>query len=205
MAFERNLDYVDVATRLAEMREKYPNLTMRQVNLEFVNVGGKDYVVYVAAAYRGPHDALPGIGTAWEPIPGPTSFTKDSEVQNAETAAWGRALVAIGASTKNGIATTEEITNRQGPRQQPPEFYQQREVNQQTGEIPSDPRIDLILRAAQGADNEFLSSLATQYLQKGTLTEKQIESGTKQAQKVMTVPRSAPVQESAPWPDEERF
>ena len=92
MAFERNLDYVDVAARMAEMRKEYPNLTMRQVNLEFVNVGGKDYVVYVAAAYRGPDDALPGIGTAWEPIPGPTSFTKDSEVQNAETASMGASV-----------------------------------------------------------------------------------------------------------------
>src|SRR5665213_1753605 len=112
--FKRNLDYIDVAARLVEMRTKFPDLTMQQVSMEFVSIGQKDFVVYTAAAYRTPEDVRPGIGTAWEPIPGPTNFTRDSEVQNAETAAWGRALIAIGASTKNGIASAEEVTNRTG-------------------------------------------------------------------------------------------
>ena len=43
-----------------------------------------------------------------------SSFTKDSELQNAETAAWGRAIVAVLASdTKEGIASREEVRNRQ--------------------------------------------------------------------------------------------
>jgi hypothetical protein len=88
------LDYIDVATRIIEFREKYPTGSLQQVKLEFVTVNNKDWVVYTAAAFRTPEDIRPGIGTAWEPIPGPTNFTRDSEVQNAETAAWGRAMVA---------------------------------------------------------------------------------------------------------------
>ena len=107
------LDYIDVATRIVEFREKYPTGSLQQHDLKFVVINGKDWVVYTAAAYRTPDDIRPGIGTAWEPIPGPTSFTRDSEVQNAETAAWGRALVAtLAVDTKKGIASSEEVRNR---------------------------------------------------------------------------------------------
>jgi hypothetical protein len=108
------LDYIDVATRIVEFREKFPQGSLQQVSYEFVNVNGKDWIIYTAAAYRSPDDARPGIGTAWEPIPGPTNFTRDSEVQNAETAAWGRAMVAaLAVDTKKGIASSEEVRNRQ--------------------------------------------------------------------------------------------
>jgi hypothetical protein len=74
----------------------------------------KSYMVYSAAAYRTPDDQLPGVGWAYEPIPGPTNFTRDSELQNAETAAWGRAMVAaLAVDTKKGIASSEEVRNRQ--------------------------------------------------------------------------------------------
>lgn len=77
--------------------------------------GMRVYIAFTAAAYRGPDDKLPGIGTSWEPIPGPTTFTRDSEMQNAETAAWGRAIVAVlAADTKKGIATRDEVAQRKG-------------------------------------------------------------------------------------------
>lgn len=108
------LDYIDVATRIVEFREKHPEGSLQQHSLEFVNVNGKDWVVYTAAAYRTPDDIRPGMGTAWEPIPGPTNFTRDSEVQNAETAAWGRAMVAaLTVDTRKGVASSEEVRNRQ--------------------------------------------------------------------------------------------
>ena len=108
------LDYIDVATRIVEFREKFPTGSLQQVKYEFVQVAGKDWIIYTAAAFRTPEDIRPGIGTAWEPIPGPTNFTRDSEVQNAETAAWGRAIVAVlAADTRKGIASSEEVRNRQ--------------------------------------------------------------------------------------------
>ena len=108
------LDYIDVATRIVEFREKFPTGSLQQLDLKFIDFAGKSWVVYTAAAYRTPDDLRPGVGTAWEPVPGPTRFTKDSEVQNAETAAWGRAMVAaLAVDTKQGVASMQEVRNRQ--------------------------------------------------------------------------------------------
>lgn len=108
------LDYIDVAARIVEFRTKHPEGSLQQVDVKFIDFAGKSWVVYTAAAYRTPDDERPGIGTAWEPVPGATSFTRDSELQNAETAAWGRAMVAaLAVDTKKGIASQEEVRNRQ--------------------------------------------------------------------------------------------
>jgi hypothetical protein len=114
------LDYIDVATRIVEFREKYPEGSLQQVDLKFIDFAGKSWVVFTAAAFRSPDDERPGIGTAWEPVPGPTQFTRDSEVQNAETAAWGRAMVAaLAVDTRKGIASSEEVRNRQAQTEEP--------------------------------------------------------------------------------------
>lgn len=106
--------YIDVPQRIAEFREKYPNGCLQPVDLNepvrVVSVGDKTFLQYVAAAYRTPDDARPGIGTAWEVFPGKTPFTKDSEAMNVETSAWGRAIVAVlAADTKQGIASQTEV------------------------------------------------------------------------------------------------
>lgn len=116
--FKMPLDYIDVASRIVEFRTKHPDGSLQQVNLEFREVNDRWWVIYTAAAYRTPEDVRPGIGTAWEPIPGKTNFTRDSEVQNAETAAWGRAIVAaLAADTKKGVASADEVRNRQVDRE----------------------------------------------------------------------------------------
>jgi len=130
VTYKGPIDYIDVATRIVEFREKYPEGSLQQVKYELLEVPiytkDKDtgevsqtavrvYLAYTAAAYRNPDDKLPGVGTAWEPIPGPTQFTRDSEMQNAETAAWGRAIVAaLAADTKKGIASKDEVAARKG-------------------------------------------------------------------------------------------
>jgi hypothetical protein len=109
--------YIDVAERIAEFRGKYPDGSLQQQSLEFVrDFANKDWVVYTAAAYRTPDDPRPGVGTAWEPVPGPTNFTRDSEVQNAETAAWGRALIATFAVDAKEIASKQEVVARTAPK-----------------------------------------------------------------------------------------
>jgi hypothetical protein len=74
--------------------------------------GGRLWVIYEALAYRSPEDHKPGHGTAWEPFPGPTSFTRDSELMNAETSAWGRACVAVGVPASKRIASREDVLAR---------------------------------------------------------------------------------------------
>jgi hypothetical protein len=119
-SYKGPLDYIDVATRIVEFREKFPTGSLQPWERPYVEKVEmpdgkiKSFMVYSAAAYRSPDDTLPGVGYAWEPIPGPTNFTRDSELQNAETAAWGRAMVAaLAVDTKKGIASSEEVRNRQ--------------------------------------------------------------------------------------------
>jgi hypothetical protein len=113
-------DYVDVASRIAIFREKYPEGSLQPYDptdpAKLIVVGDKTFIQYVACAYRTADDTRPGIGTAWEPFPGRTPYTRDSEAMVAETSAWGRAIVAVlAADTKRGIASAEEVRNRQEP------------------------------------------------------------------------------------------
>jgi len=133
MAFEqRSLDdYIDVAQRIADFRERYPEGCLRPLNdgepFKLLQAEGfekngdvvtQTFIVVVAAAYRSPDDELPGVGMAWEVFPGRTPYTRGSELQNAETSAWGRAIIAVGASdAKRGIASREEVRNRQAERE----------------------------------------------------------------------------------------
>lgn len=105
-------DYVDVAERLRKFKEVYPHGSLQQVSLQFIDFAGKSWVVYTAAAYRTPDDITPGHGTAWEPVPGTSNFKRDSEVMNAETSAWGRAIVAVLASDTKRIASRNEIPQK---------------------------------------------------------------------------------------------
>src|SRR5699024_1769975 len=60
-----------------------------------------------------PHpDTLPGIGHSQMGIPGPTTFTKGSEIENAETSAIGRAIAALGFSVHRSYASANEISNK---------------------------------------------------------------------------------------------
>lgn len=105
-------DYVDVAERIQQFKEAYPGGSLQTVGWEVVEVAGKTFIVYRAAAYRDTDDRRPGQGIAWEPFPGKTPYTKDSELMNAETAAWGRAIVALGFAANGKIASRQEVRAR---------------------------------------------------------------------------------------------
>lgn len=118
MAFAK--DYVDVATRIRDFKNEYPTGSLQQVKVEFHTIGDQTFVLYVAACYRTPDDPRPGIGSAWEPVPGKTPYTRDSEIMVAETSAWGRSIVAAtGAETKNSgsVASLDEVKARQKPQE----------------------------------------------------------------------------------------
>jgi hypothetical protein len=133
MAFsERSLDdYVDVAQRIADFRALYPSGSLQpadparpweQAVVSGVTKNGEPFtatmIVYTAAAYRTPEDIRPGIGVAWEVFPGRTPYTLGSELMNAETSAWGRAIVAVLASdSKRGVASRQEVEARRAERE----------------------------------------------------------------------------------------
>ena len=99
-------DYVDVAERIREFNQKYPDGSL-QSELTWLESGW----LCKAFAFRSAADDRPGIGHAFEPVPGKTPYTKDSEAMNAETSAWGRAIVALGFDTKK-IASRQEVQAR---------------------------------------------------------------------------------------------
>ncbi len=109
--------YVDVAERIRKFKEQYPTSCLRPYNPEIpfvlMEIGGREFIVYTAACFRTPDDPMPAVAVAAEPSIGKTNFTKDSEVMNAETSAWGRAIVACLAADTQKIASADEVRNRQ--------------------------------------------------------------------------------------------
>src|ERR1017187_2798711 len=118
MAFnDKSLDdYVDVAQRLADFRDLYPEGSLQpadpskpweQAVVNGVTKGGEGVaatlIVYVAAAYGTPRAAAdrtrgaPGqaMGVAGDPFPGRPPYALGSELMTAETSAWGRAILAV--------------------------------------------------------------------------------------------------------------
>jgi len=113
-------DYVDVAERITEFYDRYPDgsLSAGPDPWRMISVQGFDknndlitqtFIAYTAMAYRHCNDPRPGVGVAWEVFPGRTPYTRGSELMNAETSAWGRALAALGIATKRGIASRQEV------------------------------------------------------------------------------------------------
>jgi len=109
MGANRLHGYETVAERMTRFYNDFPQGAVRTVSWEAVTLAEQSYVVVSAVAYRTPDDPHPGTGTAWEPVPGRTAFVRFSEVMNAETSAWGRALASLGFFG-HSIATQDEIS-----------------------------------------------------------------------------------------------
>jgi hypothetical protein len=105
-------------------------------------------VEYKAFAYRTPDDPRPGEGVTWEPYPGTTNFTRLSEVENAETSAWGRALAAVGFHGKK-IATAEEAAGAQARRGEDTGRANPPRSNARSAGKPSDAQIALVKTMVQ--------------------------------------------------------
>src|SRR5690349_14423023 len=167
-------DYIDVAARIVEFRTKFPEGSLQPADLtspyKIESIDGTTYIVVVAAAYRSPEDPRPGIGMAYEIFPGKSNFTRGSELQNAETSAWGRAIVAaLAADTKQGIASAEEVRNRREEQERP---------------APPDPLAALKRQLwaavqSQGHDDAWLRDDYAQWTQGGVLAEASLADLTK--------------------------
>jgi len=116
MAFDLS-NYVTVAERVAEFYARFPE---GSIQFEFMGVMDGDPMKMwgVARAYRSADDPLPGIGTASEFIVGKSPYTNGSELQNLETACWGRACASLNIGTSKGLSSKEEVIGsreRQAP------------------------------------------------------------------------------------------
>lgn len=150
--------YVDVAERIRLFRDRYPEGSLQPANLatpwEIVTVGDKTFLVYIAAAYRHPDDPRPGIGMAWEPFPGRTPYTKDSELMVAETSAWGRAIKAALLDDRSKVASLDEVRARRSADQHPASDATSPVERRQGGAGTDGPKM------ASDAAKRFLRTLA---------------------------------------------
>lgn len=150
--------YVDVAERIRLFRDRYPEGSLQPANLatpwEIVTIGDKTFLVYIAAAYRHPDDPRPGIGMAWEPFPGRTPYTKDSELMVAETSAWGRAIKAALLDDRAKVASLDEVRARRSADQHPASDATSPVERRQGGAGTDGPKM------ASDAAKRFLRTLA---------------------------------------------
>jgi hypothetical protein len=108
--------YVMVSERHAAFVADYPNgqVSTRVERMDFDPATGTGMVVMSCSVWKekpAPDTYIQpdGIGHSGMTIPGSTSFTKGSEVENTETSALGRALAMIGYHPKETMASKEEI------------------------------------------------------------------------------------------------
>ena len=125
-------DYIDVATRIQIFYDKYPQGSLAS-EYDIREVMEHTWIIVKAYAYRTPDDPKPGIGHAWEHVPGRTPYTLGSELMVGETSAWGRAIAALGIAVHKGIASAQEVRNAQAS--QPPAV----DVQRYTQTPPDDP------------------------------------------------------------------
>jgi hypothetical protein len=105
-------NYVDVPTRFAAALERWPELRIIENRPEVIIIGDKTFISVTMQAWRTPDDPVPAQATCFEPFPGKTSFTRDSEQMNASTSALGRVL-GLMMSFGPKMASAEEVRNRQ--------------------------------------------------------------------------------------------
>ena len=105
-----NMDgYIQVSDRIKLFYARYPEGSLQMGTPTFIDIGEHKWALGRAYAYRTPTDERPGVGTAWEIVPGTTNFTRGSEIQNLETSAWGRAIGSLGIGIDASIATMDEV------------------------------------------------------------------------------------------------
>jgi hypothetical protein len=112
MAFDLS-EYVDVKTRLKQALALYPQLRIVEHRPEITQVGDQLFIECSVTVSRDPDDPIPVTAYIFEPYPGKTSFTKNSEQANGATSVLGRALGYMGLGIDKSIASSNEVLGRQ--------------------------------------------------------------------------------------------
>jgi hypothetical protein len=112
MAFDLS-EYVDVKTRLKQALATFPQLRIVEHRPEITQVGDQLFIECSVTVSRDPDDPIPVTAYIFEPYPGKTTFTKNSEQANGATSVLGRALGYLGFGIDKSIASSNEVLGRQ--------------------------------------------------------------------------------------------
>ena len=110
-------NYVDVATRIKLLTEQYPGACINCTAPKIIEVAGHVFIevtAHIDTNATSDENSRTATASAWEPFPGKTPYTRDSEMMNAETSAIGRAIGALGIGLTGSMASQNEVANRQG-------------------------------------------------------------------------------------------
>ena len=151
MAYDLS-DYVDVATRIKLLIDKYPAASIHCSAPELVQVGDRLFIAVTAHVDCNDGSGRGARASAWEPFPGRTPYTKDSEAMVGETSAVGRAIGLLGIGLKGSVATANEVQARRPQGSERPQNAPQRGANHPSApDQPTDPQI-VNLDDRRGAD-----------------------------------------------------
>lgn len=137
-------DYVEVKDRIRMFYEAHPDGRLVTDRVELWQDDGVPRVVVKALAYRTADDPQPGVGWSWMGLPGTTTYTRGSELENTETSAWGRAIGSLGIGIDKSIASRNEIDAKAG---EPADVREQSDNGSLIGTVTKGkPPVDLELR-----------------------------------------------------------
>jgi hypothetical protein len=102
-------DYVEVKDRIRLFYEAHPDGRLVTDEVRISVDDDTPRVLVKALAYRTADDPHPAVGWSWMELPGKTTYTKGSELENTETSAWGRAIGALGIGIAKSIASANEV------------------------------------------------------------------------------------------------
>lgn len=117
-------NYATVPERMQMAFTKYPDLRIVERPVQVREIDGHTFIEVTVYVYRDPEDGVPAVATAWEPFPGKSAFTRDSEMMNASTSAIGRALGMMGFGYDRSLASADEVNTAIQRRSEPPERAQ---------------------------------------------------------------------------------
>jgi hypothetical protein len=164
-------DYVEVKDRIKLFYELFGQGRLVTGEVRLTNEpDGVPRVLVQAFAYRDPDDQLPGVGWSWLELPGKTPYTRGSEVENAETSAWGRAIASLGILVDRSIASAQEVENKREPMTPASVNAQERERLASYGEnIPGKPESRDLPQFAP--DGGLIGTVTTEGTKDGQLRE----------------------------------
>ena len=102
-------NYVQVNDRLLMALEKHPDLRIRELDAELVEMPDGHVLICRIEVGRDAQDEWPVIASASEPYPGRTPYTRGSERMVGMTSALGRALGYMGIGLTSSIASRNEV------------------------------------------------------------------------------------------------
>lgn len=111
MSFDLS-NYVDAATRLKLLFERYPNASVVADPPCIRDIAGRPFIEVTVTIHCNDEHNRMARASAWEPFPGKTPYTSDSEMMNAETSACARCCGLLGIGLKSSIASLDEVRNR---------------------------------------------------------------------------------------------